>query len=82
MFNRIGVPELLLILLVALLLFGPKKLPELGRSLGQGLREFRRATREIQEAMEDEEPAGNPGGTGSAGGEAKAAGSGKDGGQD
>jgi sec-independent protein translocase protein TatA len=37
----IGVPELLILLLVVLLVFGPKKLPEMGRSLGKGLREFK-----------------------------------------
>lgn len=37
----IGVPELLLLGLVALLVFGPKRLPEMGRSLGQGMREFK-----------------------------------------
>jgi sec-independent protein translocase protein TatA len=37
----IGVPEILILLLVALLLFGPKRLPEMGRSLGRGLREFK-----------------------------------------
>ena len=37
----IGLPELLLLLLVVLLLFGPKRLPEMGRSLGRGMREFK-----------------------------------------
>jgi sec-independent protein translocase protein TatA len=37
----IGLPELLLLLLVVLLLFGPKRLPEMGRSLGKGMREFK-----------------------------------------
>ena len=37
----IGVPELLILLLVVLLVFGPKKLPEMGRSLGRGMREFK-----------------------------------------
>jgi sec-independent protein translocase protein TatA len=37
----VGVPEILILLLVALLLFGPKKLPEMGRSLGRGMREFK-----------------------------------------
>jgi sec-independent protein translocase protein TatA len=37
----IGVPELLILLLVVLLVFGPKKLPEMGRSLGKGMREFK-----------------------------------------
>lgn len=45
-------PEILVILLIALLLFGPKKLPELGRSLGQSIREFKRGAQEIREELE------------------------------
>ena len=41
----IGVPELILILVVGLIVFGPGKLPEMGRSLGKGIREFRKASR-------------------------------------
>src|SRR5262245_49042918 len=44
MFGSIGMPELILIFIVALLVFGPKKLPELGKSLGRGLAEFKRAS--------------------------------------
>ena len=51
MFGTIGVPELLLILLVALIIFGPKRLPDLGRSLGKGLGEFRRASEEARDAL-------------------------------
>ncbi|WP_054949790.1 twin-arginine translocase TatA/TatE family subunit [Numidum massiliense] len=43
----IGVPGLIIILVVALLLFGPSKLPELGRAVGTTLKEFKRATREL-----------------------------------
>lgn len=50
----IGITELLFILLLALLLFGPRKLPELGRSLGRGLAEFRRASNELRTTIEDE----------------------------
>jgi len=50
----IGLPELLFILLLALLLFGPRKLPELGRSLGRGLAEFRRASSELRATIEKE----------------------------
>ena len=45
----IGMPELLLIMALALIVLGPKKLPELARALGKGLAEFRRATDEIKE---------------------------------
>ena len=44
----IGLPELLVILAVALLVFGPKKLPELARSLGRGMAEFRRASTDMR----------------------------------
>jgi sec-independent protein translocase protein TatA len=40
-FNGIGVPELLIVLVIALIVLGPKKLPEVGRSLGRGMREFK-----------------------------------------
>ena len=53
----IGMPELLLILAVALIVLGPKKLPEMARALGRGLAEFRRTTddvkREMQEAADE-----------------------------
>ncbi len=45
----IGMPELLLILAIALIVLGPKKLPELARALGKGMAEFRRATDELKE---------------------------------
>ena len=45
----IGMPELLLILGLALIVLGPKKLPELARALGKGMAEFRRATDELKE---------------------------------
>ena len=53
----LGVWEILVILLVALLVLGPKKLPEVARSLGRGLAEFRRASSEIRNALSvDAEP--------------------------
>lgn len=58
MFN-IGPLELMLILIVALLVVGPKRLPEVGRSIGKGLREFRRAQDEVRQSLRmdlDEEP--------------------------
>ncbi len=49
----IGIQEIVVILIVALLLFGASRLPELGRSLGKGIREFKKALRGIEE--EDEQ---------------------------
>ena len=54
MFGPIGVPELLVIFLVALLVFGPRKLPELGKTLGKGLAEFKRASDDLKRTIEDE----------------------------
>ena len=54
MFGNIGFPELLIILTIALLVFGPRKLPEVGKSLGKALREFRRTSDEIKEKIEEE----------------------------
>ncbi len=54
MFGSIGMPELILIFVVALLVFGPKKLPELGRSLGRGLAEFKKASDDLKKTIEDE----------------------------
>ena len=51
--GTIGVPELIIIFVVALLVFGPRKLPELGRSLGKGLAEFRRASNELRSTLEE-----------------------------
>jgi len=48
----IGAQELLLIFLIVLLLFGAKRLPEVGRSLGQGIRQFRSATKGIRDEIE------------------------------
>lgn len=54
MFSNIGVPGLILILVLALIIFGPKKLPEIGRAFGQTLREFKKSTRELtSDVMED-----------------------------
>lgn len=48
----IGMPELLLILAIALIVVGPKKLPELARALGRGINEFKQATEELKESMD------------------------------
>ena len=50
----IGVPEMLFILAVALLIFGPKRLPELGRTIGKALGEFRRATTDLKRSIDVE----------------------------
>jgi len=47
----IGMPELIVIFIVALLVFGPKKLPDLGKALGRGLAEFKRASEELKEGL-------------------------------
>ncbi len=52
----IGMPELMLILVVALLVFGPNRLPELARSLGKGLAEFRRASTDLREQIMNPPP--------------------------
>jgi TatA/E family protein of Tat protein translocase len=51
---NLGFPELLVIFIIALLVFGPRKLPELGRSLGKSLAEFKRATNELKRTWEEE----------------------------
>lgn len=55
MFN-IGFQEVVIIFVIALIVFGPKKLPEVGRAVGRGLREFRRASNELMASMEEPEP--------------------------
>jgi TatA/E family protein of Tat protein translocase len=54
MFGSIGGPELLLILVLALIVFGPRKLPEIGKSLGRMMAEFRKASTEFRRTIEDE----------------------------
>jgi len=53
-FGSIGFPELLMIFVIALLLFGPRKLPEIGRSVGRALGEFRRASNDLKRTIEEE----------------------------
>lgn len=49
MLSNIGIPGLILILIIALVIFGPKKLPEMGRAVGQTLKEFKKSTKELVE---------------------------------
>jgi len=54
MFGSIGMPELIIILVIALIIFGPRKLPELGKSLGRSINEFKRASADLQNTLEQE----------------------------
>ena len=53
-FPSLGMPELIFILVIALIIFGPRKLPELGRSLGRSLNEFKRASNELKHTLDEE----------------------------
>jgi sec-independent protein translocase protein TatA len=54
MLGSIGMPELIVIFLIALVIFGPRKLPELGKSLGKSIAEFKRASNELRSTLEEE----------------------------
>ncbi len=69
MFGSLGFPELLFILVLALLVFGPRRLPEVGRTIGRALGEFRRATHDLKRSIDTEinledAPASRPAPTG------------------
>jgi sec-independent protein translocase protein TatA len=53
MLGNIGFPELLVIMVVVLLVFGAKRLPEIGSSLGKGIREFKKSIKEVQSSVEE-----------------------------
>ena len=54
MFGSIGMPELMIIFVIALIIFGPRKLPELGRSMGKSLSEFKRASNDLKNTLDEE----------------------------
>jgi len=54
MLGSVGVPELIIIFTIALIIFGPRKLPELGKSLGKSLAEFKRASNELKNTLDEE----------------------------
>ncbi|MCL4818611.1 MAG: twin-arginine translocase TatA/TatE family subunit [Vicinamibacteria bacterium] len=54
MFGTLGGPEIFLILVIALIVFGPRKLPEIGKSVGNMMNEFRRASNEFRRTVEEE----------------------------
>ena len=54
MFGSLGTPELIIIFVIALIVFGPRKLPELGKSLGRSLAEFKRASNELKSTLDEE----------------------------
>lgn len=58
MFSGIGVPEIVIILMVILLFFGAKRIPELARGIGQGINEFRKASDEIKKEIKEGEKEG------------------------
>lgn len=53
MFSSLGAPEILIIAIMILVLFGAKRIPELARGLGQGIKEFRQASKDIKKEIED-----------------------------
>lgn len=54
MFGSLGIPELVIIMVIALIIFGPRKLPELGKALGQTIKEFKKSSSGMLAQVEDE----------------------------
>lgn len=59
MFSNIGLPEILIILLIVLLLFGAKKIPEFAQGLGKGMREFKKALHDVEDEIKNSEKTDN-----------------------
>ncbi|CAH2716816.1 MULTISPECIES: twin-arginine translocase TatA/TatE family subunit [Neobacillus] len=55
MLSNIGIPGLIIVLVLALIIFGPKKLPELGRAVGQSLKEFKKSTKGLMDEEKENE---------------------------
>ncbi len=55
LFGSIGLPEVLILLVIVLLVFGPRRLPEMAKGLGQSVREFRKGLRDMRKDLEDED---------------------------
>jgi sec-independent protein translocase protein TatA len=55
MFGPIGWPEIIIILIVALLLFGAKRLPEIGKSMGKAIREFKKSLKDVTDELDEDE---------------------------
>lgn len=62
MFGKFGMGELIIVLVIVLLIFGPTKLPSLAKSMGQAVKEFRKGSQDVQDKIEKfaDEPAANP----------------------
>ena len=54
MFGSVGMPELLIIMIIALMVFGPRRLPELGRAVGQTINEFKKGANDLRNSVEEE----------------------------
>jgi sec-independent protein translocase protein TatA len=52
--GSLGMPEIIVIFILALIVFGPRKLPEIGKTIGKGLAEFKKASNELKQTWEDE----------------------------
>lgn len=55
MLSNIGIPGLIIVLVLALIIFGPKKLPEIGRAMGQSLKEFKSSTKGLMDDKDEDE---------------------------